>query len=149
MNDKNFDNWDVVSQLINKSEFVGLKSINCFPKQPGEIEQGNREYKISLDFSHYSEKGVINILNKKATQMNFRLFEGGGSAIYFIGVADNGDTTGISIVKLFISLLYFTKIVLISKCKFKKIRIYKGVNGYLATIRVYKKIDYINLLLEL
>ena len=73
--------------------------------------------------------------------MNYRLFEGGGSAIYFIGVSDAGDTSGISIVKLFISLLYFTTIVKLCKSKYKKIRIYPATHGYISTIRVYKKIE--------
>ena len=141
-------NWEIVSQLINLSEFIHLKN-SFFPKQPEEIEQGNREYKINLDFSRYSPKTLDNILNKKATQMNFRIFEGGGTAVYFIGVSDKGNTNGIEICKLFKSLIYFAKIVDISKSKFKKIRIYKGKNGFISTIRIYKKIDNLNLLLEL
>ena len=149
MNNINFDNWEIVSQLINKSEFIGLKSVKYFPKQPKEVEEGNREYKVNLDFSRYSQKGLITILNKKATQMNYRIFEGGGSAIYFIGLTDDGDSDGIPIIKLFISLLYFIKIVNISECKFKKIRIYKCSVGYLATIRVFKNISCLNLLLDI
>ena len=81
--------------------------------------------------------------------MNYRLFEGGGTAIYFIGLKDCGDSKGIPIIKLFISLLYFIKIVNICECKFKKIRIYKCSEGYLATIRVFKKISYLNLSLDI
>jgi GTPase len=148
MFDEQNQNWEIISRLVNLSEFIDLK--NCyFPVQPQEIEQGNREYKISLDFSRYSPKSLENILNKKATQMNFRLFEGGGTAVYFIGVSDKGNTDGIDICKLFKSLVNFTKIVNISKSKYKKIRIYKGKNGFISTIRVYKKIDNLNLLLEL
>lgn len=149
MNNMHFDNWGIVSQLINKSEFIGLNSIKYFPKQPKEVEEGNREYKVNLDFSRYSQKGLNNILNKKATQMNYRLFEGGGTAIYFIGLTDSGDSKGIPIIKLFISLLYFIKIVNISECKFKKIRIYKCSEGYLATIRVFKKISCLNLSIDI
>ena len=150
MDGKIIEDYELVSQLINKSEFIELPSKNTFPKQPREIEIGNREYKINLNFSKFKrKKNITNILNKKATQMTYRLIEGGGMAVYFIGVADNGDVLGISINELIISLLYFSKIVSISDSSFKKIRIYKGLNGYIATIRVYKEIDSFDLNLNL
>jgi len=148
----NLENWEIVSQLINKSEFIKLDSLTFFPSQPQEVEIGNREYKIHLNFSKLrrkKKKNLIGILNKKATQMNYRLIEGSGTALYFLGVSDSGETSGISIIDLIISLLYFTKIVTLSDSHYKKIRIYPGSNGYIATIRVFKKIENVNLLLEL
>ena len=135
------EHWEIVSQIINTFEFIYLGYVKFFPTQPQEIEEGNREYKINLDFSRYSKKNIHNILNKKATQMNYRLFEGGGCAIYFIGVSDTGGTNGITIVKLLKSLLYFTNIVTLCKSKYNKIRIYPATHGYISTIRVYKKIE--------
>jgi len=149
MDFKIIEDWDIVYQLINKSEFISLDSIDKFSRQPKEIEVGNREYKINLNFSKLrKKKNVTNILNKKATQMNYRIIEGGGMALYFIGVSDNGEVEGISIIELLISLLYFSKIAYFTSGQFKKIRIYKGIKGYIATIRVYKKINNIDLTLE-
>jgi GTPase len=57
---------------------------------PPEIEEGNVEYKLKLlnptdsRFEHL------------VTQMNWRLKEGSGEAIYEIGVSDNGDLCGLS-----------------------------------------------------
>jgi GTPase len=147
---KKLENWETFSQLINKSEFIKLSYLNSLPKQPNEVEVGNREYKIHLNFLKLRrKKNLKGVLNKKATQMNYRLIEGAGMAVYFLGVADNGNTNGISILDLIISLLYFSEIVNLSNSHFKKIRIYPGSTGYIATIRVYKKIENISLFLEL
>jgi GTPase len=55
-----------------------------------ESDDGNIEYK----------KFLINLdndtLNKRITQMKYRLYEGNGEAFYFIGVSDNGCVLGIT-----------------------------------------------------
>lgn len=57
---------------------------------PKEIEEGNVEYKLQLlaptpdRFQHL------------VTQMKWRLAEGGGEALYEIGIADNGQLVGLS-----------------------------------------------------
>lgn len=54
-----------------------------------EKDWGNIEYKkafIDMD---------IDKIRKYATQMKFRIIEGGGVALYIIGVGDNGDAIGI------------------------------------------------------
>ena len=142
-------NWEVVLWVINSCEFVVSTKYEFFPKQPKEVEIGNREYKLSLDYSNFKQKTLEKNLNKKATQMNYRINEGGGKAIYFIGVKDNGDVDGIPIVKLFISLLFFSKIVSLCNSFYKKIKIYKAKNGFISTIRVYKKCNEKYKLLEL
>lgn len=56
-----------------------------------EKDEGNIEYKlklINLD---------IETLNKRSTQMLYRVNEGNGEAIYYIGVLDNGSVVGINI----------------------------------------------------
>ena len=45
------------------------------PNQPPEIYYGNKEYKISLDYSN-NYSNISKILEKKASQMLFRLNEG-------------------------------------------------------------------------
>lgn len=56
-----------------------------------EKDEGNIEYKLKL----------INLdtetLNKRSTQMLYRINEGNGEAIYYIGVLDNGSVIGINI----------------------------------------------------
>lgn len=138
-------------EILKKLHFNFTKDnkLFLFPRQSQEVEVGNREYKINLDYSDKSPFIQKNILNKKATQMNFRLIEGGGKAIYFIGLKDNGESEGIDIKKLIISLLFFTEIVYLSRGKFSKIRVYKGKNGYISTIRVSKKFENSQFLLEI
>ena len=137
--------------LIKKVQFSLVKNNKLFnfPTQPEEVEVGNREYKINLDYTNSKPKYLNKILNKKATQMNFRLCEGNGKAIYFLGLQDNGESKGICLNKMFISLIFFTKMVILSKAKYSKIRIYKGKDGYIATIRVNKKFEKKHLLLEI
>lgn len=132
------------NELIYKIEFM----IKKIPKQSKEIEIGNREYKINLDYSDNKKSLILKILSKKATQMNYRLYEGGGKAVYFLGIEDNGYTKGISLNKMISSLYFFNKIVNMSDANFNKIRIYNGENGFVATIRVNKICKQYNTLLE-
>lgn len=145
------DNQTLLNEILNKIHFFVLKEDKkfYFPEQPQEVEVGNREYKINLDYSDRKPKFTKNILNKKATQMNFRLIEGGGKAIYFIGLKDNGEPSGINLNKLMLSFIYFNQIVYLSNSKYSKIRIYLGKDGYIATIRVFKKFEQKHLLLEI
>ena len=129
-----------ILEISNKLEFMYNKNNKelFIPRQPKEIEIGNREYKINLDYSD-KKKGVLrNILNKKATQMNYRIIEGGGKAIYFIGLTDDGDCVGVDVRKMILSLVYFKKIVELASAEYSKIRMYRGSDGYIATIRVSK-----------
>jgi hypothetical protein len=72
-----------------------------FPDQPAEYYYGCREYKRHIiDETEYpaninKEAARRKFINKKATQMLFRLNEGGGRALYLIGVEDNGAANGI------------------------------------------------------
>lgn len=57
---------------------------------PPEIESGNKEYKLKIvpDDSFR--------LEQLASQMKWRIDEGEGIAYYYLGVSDNGETSGIS-----------------------------------------------------
>lgn len=118
------------------------------PDQPKEIEEGNREYKKSLNFEFYKSNRLNNILDKKATQMLFRLNEGKGKAIYILGIDDNGQCKGITFLELIKSIYFFNKIIKKVDGKYKTIRIYKAVVGYIATIRIYKPFIDLHLLLD-
>ena len=110
------------------------------PNQPPEIYYGNKEYKISLDYPD-KHTNISKILEKKASQMLFRLNEGDGKAVYFIGVEDNGVAKGINLDKLFISLYHLIKICNIIGSIISKINIYKGTSGFIATIRLFKQVN--------
>ncbi|XP_065061561.1 GTP-binding protein 2-like [Rhopilema esculentum] len=57
---------------------------------PPEVEEGNIEYKLKLVSPSASR------IEHLVTQMKWRLKEGGGEAIYEIGVEDNGTLTGLT-----------------------------------------------------
>ena len=128
------------------------------PNQKRELHNGNREYKMYLDldeleskkdkkiligkskaFIHYlREQKLTNKINRRASQLHFRLEEGHGKALYILGIKDNGTTEGINIEMMFKSLNFLYKMVDIINAKIKNIRIYKGLkdNTYVCTIRI-------------
>ncbi|MFZ8855389.1 MAG: hypothetical protein ACO2OQ_04420 [Thermofilaceae archaeon] len=59
-------------------------------KLPRESEEGNIEYKSTLRGADRER------VERLATQMKYRLFEGGGEAIYVLGVDDEGNIVGLS-----------------------------------------------------
>lgn len=128
---------------------INVKIINSqIPNQPPELYYGNKEYKERLDFENNIKKSLISkVLNKKASQMRYRLIEGDGKAIYLIGIKDNGDACGINLATLLQSIYFFIKIVNIIDANIKIIRIYRGYGGYICSIRVYlNKEDIENLI---
>ena len=101
-----------------------------FPRQPQEIDDGNREYKWFLSKASH-------LVDKIATQLKYRLYEGDGKALYIIGVMDDGDPIGISTKKLLSSLsLLYEASQIISNTLINTLRIYKAREGYIATIRL-------------
>ena len=117
----------------------------CMPLQKKEDFFGNREYKIYLDNEtveqlkinkkkNKSKEFVDNLkniknnsrLNKRASQLRFRLDEGEGKALYMIGVSDSGRTDGIDIDTIYNSINYLKKMVKIVNADIKNIRIYNG-----------------------
>ena len=63
-----------------------------------EKEFGNIEYKWKLIFKNHDH------YQKKITQLQYRIHEGDGEMIYYIGVKDNGFIEGINYEELQISL---------------------------------------------
>jgi elongation factor 1-alpha len=73
-----------------KNALVDIDDItNEYSLEP-EIYYGNTEYKLLVKPNDNKRK------NGLATQMSFRLREGNGHAIYWIGIMDNGYALGIS-----------------------------------------------------
>jgi GTPase len=117
--------------------------LNNIPNQPPEKYYGNKEYKIYFDLLKY--KNLEHILDKRATQMLFRIYEGDGIAKYMIGIKDNGDAIGINYNKLLESIFFLSKIISKINAYLTKIRFYKGINGFIFVAHVCKE----NLTIEL
>ena len=127
------------------------------PKQKKEIYNGNREYKMYLDIAleskselrknknksddhiHYlRQQKIVSKINKRASQLLYRLEDGHGKALYIIGIKDDGTVEGIEIDLLFKSLNFLYKMVEIINANIKNLRIYKGSgeNKYVCTVRI-------------
>ena len=101
------------------------------PNQPPENDEGNREYKWKLHY--HNEHDICKI----GTQVQFRLIEGDGKAVYLLGVHDCGSAVGIDDDSLYTTLSILMKAAAqITKTKVDKIRIYNGSHGRIATVRL-------------
>ena len=142
-----------LSYLSKMFEFID----KTIPKQKKEMYNGNREYKVLLDLcnesktelrkqkkqskkfiDHLREQKYIAKINKRATQLQFRLEEGHGKALYMLGIKDDGTVDGLTIEQLFKSLNFLYKMTEIINAAIKNIRIYRGIadNKYICTIRI-------------
>lgn len=105
-----------------------------FPDQPKENDEGNKEYKWKLLDENYKDRdGKI---NKLASQMQYRLYEGDGKAVYLIGVQDNGFSIGVGTDELYQTLSIIDEASKIINCKIKNVRIYEKDGKYISTIRI-------------
>ena len=119
---------------------MAIKYIDkILPDQPKEDEYGNREYKRLLNFE---ENNNDSSLNKRATQMKFRLLEGNGKSLYIIGVEDNGKAKGIEKDNLLESICIIQKSSQLIEARVVAIRIYKSKNDkYIGTLRIIQHKD--------
>ena len=114
---------------------MNFKTINTnkiIPPQPPENENDNREYKrhlIPIENNNF-------FYQKKAVQMQYRLHVGNGKALYLIGIEDNGSNRGISDDYLNKSIKNINKIAEIISADIKSIRIYQGLIGKVASVRI-------------
>ena len=104
------------------------------PKQPPERDYGNKEYKRYL-INHPKNKPEL-FIEKRATQMLFRLIEGEGKALYLFGIEDNGDIRGMNKKQLDGTISNLKKIAKSIKANIKNFRIYTGGKGYVCTARI-------------
>ena len=124
--------------------FINREKILQSPKLYNEeLDYGNTEYKLKL----------INVdrnkLQKRITQMKFRLHEGNGECHYLIGVEDNGNPIGINEVEMKESIETIEKMV--ENCKNTKITnidYLKGQKGFISEItiegdKIFVNSDYI------
>ncbi len=109
--------------------------MNIFHKQPPEVEEGNREYKLKLNIMDKDR------FNRFTSQMKFRLYEGNGKALYIIGISDDGHPTGITDEEMEISINEMRKVVNVLDAKINTIRYYNGINGSIMTVKISKELD--------
>ena len=121
-----------------------LFNMKKIPNQPPEYYYGNKEYKLSLGYQKESPKKIKHLLDKKASQMLFRLFEGEGNAKYLIGVEDDGSAIGIDLLDLILSIANMIKITKKINVIIKKITIYKGSKGFIASVKINNKFSNIH-----
>ncbi|BAB65553.1 MULTISPECIES: GTPBP1 family GTP-binding protein [Sulfurisphaera] len=98
---------------------------------PRESEDGKIEYKLILTSKDESR------LQELASQMKYRLEEGGGEAFYIIGVSDNGEVLGLTENELNKSLEILSKISSIINAKIVHVRKVEAKKGkYIAEVLV-------------
>ena len=113
------------------------------PKQLPEKHFGNKEYKLSLlvENSKFKKTKYTNskkyiMIEKRSTQMLFRILEGNGKALYLIGIDDNGKNIGIEHNTLMESIENLKLMCKNINASIKSIRIYNGLNGYIGSVRI-------------
>ena len=73
--------------------------------------------------------------------MQYRLYLGNGKALYMIGIEDNGKNQGVTPNELDISLKNIKTIAEIIQADIKNIRIYNGLIGKIATVRIEMEVN--------
>lgn len=109
-----------------------------FPNQPPEKYYGNKEYKRFIDC--HSEN-INYFINKRASQMLFRLIEGDGNAIYILGINDNGIIYSLNKYYIEKTLKYIKIIANQINADIKVIRIYKN---NVCTVRIHLEPNKLN-----
>jgi len=103
----------------------------------------------NVKFHYNSKKRQHNLdkkLQKRVTQLMFRLNEGKGKALYIIGITDDGNSIGLSLEQIFESVHYLDTMIKIINATVQYYRIYLGKNGFVLTTRItllpFKEIEY-------
>ena len=97
-----------------------------------EVEEGNIEYKFKL--TGLSQ----DILIHRTTQLNWRLNEGVGEAIYKVGVEDNGNPLGIVEEEMTESIANLERMAKLVGCSMTVLRLLRGksAQGLIAEVRM-------------
>jgi GTPase len=99
-----------------------------FRIQPPEDNYGNIEYKRWI---------LSTKLEKRATQLLFRLNEGLGRALYILGINDDGSVYGITRDELEITISNLIEMCTKVNAKIRSVRIYLAEkNKYIGTVRI-------------
>jgi len=95
-----------------------------------EREEGKVEYKLKL------EKVDDERIERLASQMKYRLMEGGGEAFYVLGVSDDGEPVGLNEEELEITLRNLKTVADKLGAKIKILRIREGRRGKIIEVLV-------------
>ena len=134
--------------LLNNNKYTRSKkrSINQNQNQ----NQSKKSYKNDIEHSDLNEfmtvKSDLKKLQKRATQMLFRIHEGKGKAIYIVGIDDDGKNTGIPIKDINESITYLDLLSKQINATINNYRIYLGEHGFILTARIsiepYQEIEF-------
>ena len=109
---------------------MNISSLNPSPYLPEELDNGNLEYKLKLtDIT--PEK-----LQKRITQMQFRLREGNGICRYLLGVEDSGNPLGISSLEMQSSVDTIKQMTSSIQATITKVEYFQGKTGIIAEITI-------------
>lgn len=135
-----------------KEKFKSLNIViknELLPKQREEEEYGHREYKRHFNLKKESIELTNKLINKRATQMQYRLYEGNGKTTYYIGVEDDGEVLGLDLNILVDSINYFQIVTKSIGAIINKVIIYSYILGdkrrYSCIIKVKKNLENINI----
>lgn len=111
------------------------------------LMESNKNVDIKSKLKELKQKKIeYKKLQKRSTQMLFRINEGKGKAIYIIGIDDNGKNIGISMNNIYESILYLELMSLEINATINTYRIYQGSKGFILTARVsitpFKEIEF-------
>ena len=125
---------------IYHSEYFKLqnKKFNNPPKArqiKQENDEGNIEYKYRL--CKFSDS---NRLNKLITQLNYRLYQGDGKAIYNLGFMDDGTPKGLPMDDILESLNNLYQMCSQINANLESFRAFQGEEGYCANVYITKEI---------
>ncbi|RLE89257.1 MAG: hypothetical protein DRJ46_04950, partial [Thermoprotei archaeon] len=97
---------------------------------PPEKEEGKTEYKLKL--TRVSEERLEHL----ASQMKYRLSEGGGEAFYVLGVSDEGEPLGLTDEELEVSLENLRRVAARLGARVKVVREKRGRRGRVVEVLV-------------
>lgn len=129
--------FNINNNIQSETEYNTVKlsiTRQLIPKQPKENYYGNREYKYKITNINSLKK------DKRATQCLFRLYEGNGKAVYFIGVDDDGNIKGLSLNDMIVSLSNIKTITDIIDASIYKISIYSFDDKYYVILKIKKEL---------
>ena len=147
--DANESYLDPVTMEYSQTSDFAVK-YNVLHQQPKEKYYGNREYKRHLILDA-KNKIYAKQLQKRCTQLLFRIREGHGKAVYLIGVEDNGNANGLLQDECIQSIKNFIHITEHIGVTINKMRIYtwkiKNEARYCVIFKVVKTLDDIQCLI--
>jgi len=125
--------YDIYSKAVDDNLNDNILHISDYDETETENENGNVNHKLDLEIKTIN----INKLNKRATQLLFRLNEGKGKAIYMFGIDDNGNNVGINLKLLLNSYEYLQSMCKLVNASYSVMNIYKGKNGFIGSVRLH------------